>query len=161
MTLDIFTAYNLWCFLLPFQEFYDLELKLIRIDNQNISSKVSERAFKREIHDYNTGVRYIIYNITGTPVCKISILHSPQTWGVVKVDSHHVRIKSSRELLFLANYSSYGYEGVEKMRGFEADVWSTQRPNVSSFKCVTDATDIQSCIIQDCFLLSVHLYLMG
>ncbi|XP_013419344.1 uncharacterized protein LOC106180028 [Lingula anatina] len=110
------------------KEWYDFRSNLVRYDYRPLSlDLIQQFGFNplSEVHDFNTGVRYVIDTFQGN--CSYFPL---QTVGldITKVSPTEVRIRTPQEFFNYNNVSvPYTYTGVRKVRDIPADVWIAQR----------------------------------
>ncbi|XP_060077531.1 uncharacterized protein LOC132557063 [Ylistrum balloti] len=110
---------------------YDDDYKLVRYDYKNLSPipPVYTMNPLTEIHDFNTGVRYIRDQISGN--CTIlpistSSFDSYEAHGTFSANSSKiVHLKNPMQLFYLDD--SYAYVGTKKARGVLCDVFSSFR----------------------------------
>lgn len=105
------------------KEWYDYNLNLVRFDSTPMSPSQFGQNPLTQIHDFNTGVAYIIDNFRGN--CSVANISS-MGFDVRNSDPTHVRIRSSKEFFYF-DKTKYNYEGQKMARGILCDVWITQR----------------------------------
>lgn len=104
------------------KEWYDFDLNLVQYD---LSSSQFGPNPVTVIHDFNTGVAYIVDKVTGQ--CQTNPISS-DSFDVTKVDAQTVRIRTAREFYYF-DRASYTYEGTKSVRDLLTDVWIATRPN--------------------------------
>ncbi|XP_013399378.1 uncharacterized protein LOC106165633 [Lingula anatina] len=113
--------------------YYDFQYKLLRYDYRNpdvgIPPWYTDHMLK-EVHDYNTGVKYVTDTVLGN--CSIRALGLDGFDSTInekelqKTGGYALRLKNPMELFFLDS-ESYVYVGQRLTRGIRADVYVTQR----------------------------------
>ncbi|XP_048750693.1 uncharacterized protein LOC125662497 [Ostrea edulis] len=78
----------------------------------------------REIHDFNTGVAYIIDTMYGN--CTAQPIQ--QTFDTRFVDKNHLRMRNAKEFFYF-DVINYTYEGVKTVRNIDCDSWVGVRAN--------------------------------
>ncbi|GFS08307.1 EF-hand domain-containing protein D1 [Elysia marginata] len=100
-------------------EYYDSGLKLSRYDfKDSAGGKYGTNELKR-IHDFNSGVAYIIDKVTGQ--CWTSTIKL-QDYDNRDINGTHVRLRTPSEFFDL-DRSNYSYVGQRLSRGITCDVW--------------------------------------
>ena len=116
---------------LYFQEVYDIQNNLFRIDFYN-----NGRGRGRDlgppgpfsiIHDFDTATQYFIgtqiLNCTATPLS----VSAPYSFDVTTDNSGTLQLVSPNNFFFLGNEFNYSYEGVSNIRGVDVDSWVSVR----------------------------------
>eukprot|EP00794_Sanderia_malayensis_P015723 gene15723-17308_t len=100
------------------REYVDTKEKYFRVDGQHKNAK-GVYVPVHEIHDYNTGISYIIDSITYK--CTMAPI-SLKSWDGVQTDDHkHIRMRNADEY-FGKNVSNYTCKGNTTVRGIPAEV---------------------------------------
>lgn len=123
---------------------YDDEYKLVRYDYKNVSPIPPVYTVNplSEVHDFNTGIRYIRDQVTGNctilPISNTSfdVFESQGTFS--SNTSYIVHMKNPMQFFYLDN--SYRYVGTRKARGVLCDVFSTFRTDFLLAGLKTNAT---------------------
>ena len=112
-----------------FQEYYDLEQRLFRLDTYYDGRLGGPPGPISIIHDFNLETQYIINHRFAN--CSISPLtaESPFVFFDVSIADSPDRpsLATPNQILFLSNEFNYSYEGVTTVRGVEVDSWLSVR----------------------------------
>ncbi|XP_041355756.1 uncharacterized protein LOC121373289 [Gigantopelta aegis] len=106
------------------KEQYDDHMKIVMFSFTPTSLTSSRFGTSRldVVHDFNTGVQYIIDQMRGN--CTTTKIDQGM-FDDVTSDIQHVRIRTAREFFYFN--SVYTYEGVKNIRGVDCDTWVSQR----------------------------------
>lgn len=110
------------------REYFDSKEKFHRSDHHHNNSKGVQVPI-HEIHDYNTGISYVIDSTTMK--CAMSPIPLKSWDGLETLDHHHIRMRSSSEFFGL-NVKKYGCKGSSSIRGIPADVMVSTRNGTRS-----------------------------
>ncbi|XP_067678521.1 uncharacterized protein [Haliotis asinina] len=111
---------------------YDYYLQLVRWDHRptHKDNQYNTLDAITEIHDFNTGVAYVIYK--DFPRCNIFPIQN-NTWDATRnTPSSSLRLKPPEEMFSLD--SSYAYSGQRTVRGIACDVYSAVRTDYESLR---------------------------
>ncbi|XP_065930578.1 uncharacterized protein [Magallana gigas] len=108
------------------KEYYSFTEKMVMYYQRPLPSDNSPYGVNdlREIHDFNTGVAYIIDTMYGN--CTVQSIQ--QTFDTRYVDKNHLRIRNAREFFYF-DVINYTYEGVKTVRNIDCDSWVGVRAN--------------------------------
>ncbi|XP_046544825.1 uncharacterized protein LOC124255033 isoform X2 [Haliotis rubra] len=111
---------------------YDYNLQLVRWDHRPTHKDNHYNTLDAitEIHDFNTGVAYVIYK--DFPRCNIFPIQN-NTWDATRnASTSSLRLKQPEEMFSLD--SSYAYSGQRTVRGMACDVYSAVRADYESLR---------------------------
>ncbi|OWF45376.1 uncharacterized protein LOC110457136 [Mizuhopecten yessoensis] len=123
---------------------YDDDYKLVRYDYKNLSPIPPTYTLNplSEVHDFNTGLRYIRDQVTGNctilPIGNTSFDSFEAQGSFSANNSYVVHMKNPMQLFYLDN--SYTYVGMRKARGVVCNVFSTFRTDYLYAGQKTNAT---------------------
>ncbi|XP_061170485.1 uncharacterized protein LOC133179822 [Saccostrea echinata] len=108
------------------KEYYSFTEKMVMYYSRPLPSDMSPYGVNdlREIHDFNTGVAYIIDTMYGN--CTVQPIK--QTFDTRFVDKNHLRIRNAQEFFYF-DVIQYTYEGVKTVRNIDCDSWVGVRAN--------------------------------
>ncbi|XP_071940930.1 uncharacterized protein [Antedon mediterranea] len=108
-------------------EWYDYPANLIRFDYAPPTA-IPQYTYglnpMSEIHDYNTGIAYLIDKYTNN--CTAKPIYNSTSDSEPTDDPHYVRLRTGSEL-FGYDKVDYNYEGQRTVRGILCDVWVGSR----------------------------------
>nr|XP_022308560.1 uncharacterized protein LOC111114516 [Crassostrea virginica] len=108
------------------KEYYSFTEKMVMYYQRPLPSDNSPYGTNdlREIHDFNTGVAYIIDTMYGN--CTVKPIQ--QTFDTKYVDKNHLKIRNAREFFYF-DVINYTYQGVHKVRNIDCNSWVGVRTN--------------------------------
>ena len=140
---------------LVFQEFYNVQNSLFRIDVYNSGRNGGTPGPISFIHDFDTQTQYIvgtqILNCTALP---LSSGASPYFFDISSDDSGTLQLVSPNNFFFLGNEFNYSYEGVSNIRGVDVDSWVSVR----DFEKVAGAVNLTDTIYEVFFTRPGWIY---
>ncbi|XP_033126601.1 uncharacterized protein LOC117124474 [Anneissia japonica] len=110
-------------------EWYDYSANLIRYDYAPVAPLPGYTYGldpMSEIHDYNTGIAYLIDKYTNN--CTAMPIYNSTSDSVPTDDPHYIRMKTGYEM-FGYDQVNYKYEGQRTVRGILCHVWVGSRTN--------------------------------
>ncbi|XP_071098829.1 uncharacterized protein [Haliotis cracherodii] len=114
------------------KEYYDQSMKLTKFMYKPSHTTPSIYGYNplTEIHDFNTGVAYVIDPLIGN--CSFRPIEHGTFDDATAKNPHLVRMRTSQEFFYL-NSQDVTYEGVKTVRNIDMDTWVGRRNTFQGF----------------------------
>ncbi|KAK7497756.1 hypothetical protein BaRGS_00010890 [Batillaria attramentaria] len=114
------------------EEYYDYDIRVMRYEFQSLIGSVYGPNPVRRVHDFNTGVAYVIDKVLGN--CTVTPI-SNLGFDAQSTSAANVRMRTKEEFFDLN--TKYTYTGTRTVRDIECDVWLGVKddwPSANSFE---------------------------